>query len=159
MNKISYYFFLLLIAGSCTQALEFDEKPEIQLISMSKNSLAQSFIPDFDSILITIGFVDGDGDFGFNSTDTSKVYVVDSRTGFTYDFRIPQLNASGTRGIEGDITVRTGSVCCIFEDGDVPCTVRPDYPIDTMVYDIYIEDLSGNISNTIRTPTIFISCN
>lgn len=154
-----FYIFLTIIFYSCGPSLEFDEKPEIRLIAMSKNNLSQNSIPDFDSILITIGFIDGDGDFGFNSTDTSKVYIVDSRTGFIYDFRIPQLNASGTRGIEGDITIKTSTTCCIFPDGDIPCSVRSDYPVDTMAYEIYVQDLSGNISNTVQTPPIFISCN
>lgn len=150
--------FMSVFLIGCMDDTIFPEAPEIEITGMSKNSLSQSFIPDSDSILFTLRFRDGDGDFGSNATDTSKVYFVDSRTNFEYSFVIPDVMASGTRGIEGEITVKTGAVCCIFPDGDIPCTPRPDYPIDTMSYLIYLVDLGGRSSDTLRSDDIYISC-
>ncbi len=157
-NSFFYLAFLSSLAYSCSDDTIFAEAPEVEIVGMSKNTLEQSFIPDSDSILFTLKFRDGDGDFGSNATDTSKVYFIDSRTDFEYSFVLPNVMASGTRGIEGEITVKTGAVCCIFPDGDIPCTPRSDYPVDTMNYKIYLVDLGGRSSDTLISEDIYISC-
>lgn len=159
--QLNFFYWLALLCMllySCSDDTIFPEAPELKIVGMSNNTIKQSFIPDSDSILFTLQFRDGDGDFGSNATDTSKIFFVDSRTDFEYSFVIPDIMASGTRGIEGEITVKTGAVCCIFPDGDIPCTPRPDYPVDTMNYFIYLLDLGGRSSDTLRSDEIYISC-
>jgi hypothetical protein len=150
--------FYIGLNYSCSDDTVFPVEPEIEFISQSKNVLLQDIVPDTDSILIVIKFRDGDADFGFSNTDTSRVYLRDSRTNLEQSFRIPDIQASGTKGIEGEITIKTGSLCCIYPDGDIPCSLRTDYARDTMIYEIYVTDLAGNQSNVVSSDAIYIIC-
>lgn len=158
---IRFHTFLsiaICISLSCEPELRFSDAPVIELAGISKNEIKQNFLASADSIIFDIYITDGDGDFGFNQTDTSLIHFIDTRMNFEYTYRIPPINAEGSIGVEGNIRVKTGSLCCIYPDGEIPCSPNPNHPIDTLRYEIFVTDLAGNRSNVLLSPEILILC-
>ena len=109
---------------------------------------------------ITISFTDGDGDIG-SEDNAPEVYIKDSRTGFFSPppSSIPFVPEQGAgNGISGEIYVPIFSACCIHPVTNFICMPFDDYPVDKLVYEIYIVDRAGNQSNTVTTDTIYIRC-
>jgi hypothetical protein len=66
--------FLLIISGSCFDAPEFPVEPQIEFESIQ--FIAAATPSDFDSLILTIHFKDGNGDLGLNKSveDNQKPY-------------------------------------------------------------------------------------
>jgi len=154
-------FFLLLvfltIQWSCLKAPEYPIEPVINLIQVTNDVMKQG---DFntDSTTIVFGFTDGDGDLGDN--DSVNIFLTDERINQSAGtFKIPFLSQNaGAKGISGEIAIKVYTTCCIFPNGQPPCTVSTQYPIDSLVYSIYIEDRAQHKSNVIRTSPIKLLC-
>ena len=168
---IQRYFLFLSFIGlgltACVQPPEYPVEPVIEFVSLSKDVLVQSSSP-IDETYLTISFTDGDGDLGYFEEGSTNVetdlFLKDLRTGadavsFTIPF-VPELGASN--GISGEITVRLLTTCCVYPEDDPsappPCTPYAGYPIDTLVYEVYIVDRAGNESNRIETAPIYLLC-
>lgn len=128
-------------------------------MSLSKDTLVQGngFT---DSIFVRFNFKDGDGDLGSDNSVLRNISLVDRRTNFEDPtFKIPPLPIGGGQtGIEGSITIKVFTTCCVFPDGTPPCLNPSDYPENELSYDIIMTDDSGNTSNTITTPPIVLLC-
>jgi hypothetical protein len=115
-----------------------------------------------DSVIVSFSFQDGDGDLGrTNQEPQNNIFFTDLRTG-TLDntFAIPALPQDGAgNGVEGTIRILLFSTCCIYNDGNDPCTPNPGSPIDTVQYKIQIMDRAGHLSNEIVTTPIILLCN
>jgi hypothetical protein len=162
-----YLFLLLLLAffQACVEPPDYPEGPELEFVSLNKDTILQGSPGNNDELRITFSFTDGDGDLG---TEPSKpIVLTDMRDGsqewsFGFD-AVPELGAAN--GISGEMTViiNTGfsGVCCIYERDDQvsPCG-QPSIlePIDTLIYQIQVTDRAGNVSNVIQTPPIFVLC-
>ncbi len=161
--KVANYFILFIVLFgfySCTPDPSFSEIPEIAFISFSKSEMAQNSL-NTDSLYLKFSFKDGDGDLGNAETLTENIILMDNRTGEVFDrYRIPEIPPIGSQnGIEGEITLKVFTTCCIFPDSTPPCLNPPDYPTNQINFDIYMKDDSGNKSNTLTTEYITLLCN
>ena len=154
-------FLLFVITGiinwSCLKAPEYPIEPVINLITVSNEFMKQG---DFntDSTIIVFGFTDGDGDLGDN--DSVNIFLTDERIGQSAGtFKIPFLSQNaGAKAISGEIAIKVYTTCCLFPNGQPPCTVSTQYPVDSLVYSIYIEDRAKHKSNVIKTTPIKLLC-
>lgn len=149
----------VILLSSCNNDPGFSDAPEIEFVSMSKDTLVQGNAFS-DSILIKFNFKDGDGDLGVDRSVTQNISLTDRRTMFDDPtFKIPPLPIGGGQtGIEGTITVKVYTTCCIFPDGTPPCLNPSDFPENELSYDIVLTDDSGNASNVITTPSLVLLC-
>lgn len=145
----------VILFFGCAKAPNYSNIPEINFISMSKNEVIQFK----DTLNITIGFTDGDGDIG--SDTTINLILTDSRDGSQENkYIIPKIPPLGAKnGISGEISFPITQTCCIFPDGAIPCTPNTKYPKDSLSFKIQIKDAAGNLSNQVETPRIYLKCN
>lgn len=154
----------LICLEACTKPPNYSNIPEIEFLRMSKNLMRQSSLGP-DTVFITFGFTDGDGDLG-TGQEGPEVFVFDGRDNFEKPpYKLPKIDQQGVgNGISGEITILMPTTCCIFPPQNgisyPPCDNSPNAPsmFDTVFYDIYIKDAAGNQSNTIRTPPIALRC-
>ncbi len=146
--------------SACATDPGFSDTPEIEFISLSKDTMVQNSL-NTDSLFLTIAFRDGDGNIGSGSMDvTENIILTDARTGVVFDrFRIPEIPISDIdSGIEGEITMKVFTTCCIFPDGTPPCLSPSAFPTNELTFDIVMVDDGGNRSNEISTQTIILLC-
>lgn len=163
-----YIFFLTLIgltAFGCSNPPTYPLEPVITYEGISRSEIPQSSnsIEDLDTMIIRVGFTDGDGDLG--DADSVNIILKDSRDGFENIFKIKPIPALGSGdGISGTIAIKltnnpnTKYFCCTFPNTRVTCIPSTEYPFDTMSYSIRIRDRAGNWSNSIKTETFSILC-
>ena len=152
---------ICLFLPGCINAPDFAKVPKIEFVSMTKDTMLQGVFQQ-DSLLVTFHFEDGDGDIGREeNADENNVFFIDKRTGqVDNSFGIPFVPPQGSsNGIEGDVHILLFSTCCLFPNGQDPCTPSDLFPYDEIVYEIYITDRAGNESNHIETPPITLICN
>ena len=155
-----YILFIAACASlfsSCVSEPVFDNVPFIKFESVTKNTLIQATPIPRDSALTTISFEDGDGDLG---GDSLAIFVIDTRTGnVETQFRVVSIEQPGTSGaISGTISFPIFGSCCIYDNGQVPCT--PSNPLieQELIYEIFIKDRAGNESNRIQVSPITLIC-
>jgi len=158
-NTIICTILVYVTISSCVNPPDYPDEPVIGFIGMTNNTMNQGFgLDGEDYTEITFSFQDGDGDLG----DTiANVFLVDKRDGvqshsFTVDVIPPQGAANG---ISGEITIKVPTTCCISDNTPVPCQPDPIDPVDTIVYEIRINDRAGNESNMVETSPIYLQCN
>jgi len=146
---------------ACINAPDYPDEPEIEYIGLSKSTLDQNSL-NTDSLFVTFSFTDGDGDLGHEPADTSRnIFIKDLRTGnFQDKFKSPYIPEEGIgNGITGDIELLLFTTCCLFPDASIPpCSAPDQFPLDTVIYEIFIKDRAGNESNKIKTEPIIIRC-
>lgn len=159
---ILFVFALWLIVSACNTGPDESSVPELSFIGMTKNELVQGI--NADTVFVTLGFVDGDGDISIseNNPDKLNLTVRDMRTGNISDrFVVPEIPASGaSNGIRGEMTVKMLSVCCVYPvmDSIPPCSVTSLYPTNELVWEYTLTDDAGNVSNAVVTSPINLIC-
>ncbi|MDX1477555.1 MAG: hypothetical protein R3301_07585 [Saprospiraceae bacterium] len=151
---------VVLCHPGCINAPDFADVPKIEFVSMSKDTLRQGVFQQ-DSLVVTFHFEDGDGDIGREEdAPGNNVFFIDKRTGqLDNSFGIPFIPPQGSsNGVEGDVHILLYSTCCLFPNGQDPCTPSGQFPTDQLEYEIYIIDRAGNESNRITTPVITLLC-
>lgn len=128
----------------CIDPPNYSTTPKLEYRSTDKEFVDELI----EELNITFYFEDGDGDIGLTEQDTfNNLFLIDSRTGFPVDFRIPNIPANGgVDDIRGTIVLTKSDVNCI---GTIA---------DTLTYDIYMIDKAGNQSNVITTDTVIVNC-
>jgi len=134
---------------ACQPIRLFDDVPAISFISVEPLVVTEIT----DSIVITIGFTDGDGDLGLPEEDTtSDVTVFDKRRGLPafgdilYPYRMPVVTPPGNnKQISGEVRLVIQNT---FR--------RPGLTTDTVHYSIQIRDRALRESNIVETPDIVI---
>lgn len=149
---------LLLTLSACLNPPEYPIEPQIEYLRMTKNFMVQNQL-NTDSLLLTIGFTDGDGDIGLDGGGFD-LFITDTRDNFMPPaYRIPKVPEQGIgNGISGEISFIIYTTCCFFPNGQDPCTPSASYPVDTLSYLVYIKDRAGHQSNIIETPPILLQC-
>ncbi len=166
MKLIHYFpFFILVIIFSCTKPPDYPIEPVIEFKELDRNWMVAGRLPT-DSIWITFSFTDGDGDLGNNDT-IHDVYLKDTRFPDIplvnpSRYKLPLVPIQGVgNGISGDITLLVYTSCCTFPEGTyIACDTLAylEFPIDTLVYEIYIIDRAGHESNRILADPIILDC-
>ena len=161
VSKIALLLMVTLTGWQCLQAPDFPDEPFIEFLNLSKDTMDQGVFME-DSLIVRFRFEDGDGDIGReNQASANNIFFIDERTG-TLDntFGIPAIPPEGAgNGVEGEVRVVLFSTCCIYNDGQDPCTPHATKPFDTLQYRIYIMDQAGHKSNEILTSPIILRCN
>ena len=154
--RISYFLAILLVV-SCIKPPEYPDIPELELLGLSTDTMRQSSLNE-DSVVVFLSFTDGDGNIG--SDDSLNVFVTDLRDGFlAHRFRMPKIPPEGANnGITAELTITVYTTCCVYDNGDPPCTPSELVPTNTVSYGIYISDNDGNKSNVVETPLITLKC-
>lgn len=162
------YFFLFLLPLTliiaCSNPPDYPDEPVIEYLRMNKTTIAQgnqNATPD--TLAITFGFTDGDGDLA-SASDSVDVFLSDSRDDFKTTFKLPMLPTQGVgSGISGEITVKIPNtpfqICCTFPNGVTACSPNTQFPTDEFYFTIQLRDRAGNFSNEVDTETITVLCN
>ena len=159
---ISLLLVSMLLVLSCNHGPEYSDVPELSFISISKNQMQQGI--NADTVFVTLGFIDGDGDISITEDNPEKLNlrVVDMRTGNIADnFSVPEIPVSGaSNGITGEMTIKMLGVCCVYpvQDSIPPCSVTPLFPTNELVWEYTLTDNAGNVSNSVLTNPIILSC-
>lgn len=164
--KLRHYFpiLILVIIFSCIKPPDYPIEPVIGFERLSRNSMKQGSTNN-DSIVVTISFTDGDGDLG-HTDSTIDIFVKDTRIpdAAPVPFKMPFVPVQGVgNGISGEISILTYTTCCIYPEGTyIPCDISEQattaYPVDTLIYEIYIMDRAGHESNRVLTDPILLQC-
>jgi len=130
---------ILLILFSCSKE---NPVPVLEFISITP-SIATEYI---DDITITIKYTDEDGDLGENNPDVHNLFVKDLRNDIIYHYRIPQLSPND------DPIHITGNFDVLINGTGINNGTNQD----TVSYEIYAVDRSGNESNIITSSSVII---
>jgi len=158
LQLLSFLGFFLI---GCASPPDYPIEPVIKYERLSSNSMSQSQLNDI--VLATVSFTDGDGDLGDDNGETT-IFITDLRDDSPENSAkiLPKAPEPGANnGISGEITFRLLNSCCIWPPQFLqePCTPSSAYPVDTIVYEVYIVDRAGNESNRVQLEPIFLQCN
>lgn len=142
-----------LLLPSCRRPIE-GAAPSIEIKSISKYTMRQN---GQDSLLLELEFEDHDGDIGDDVSQT--LFISDSRTdSLLATYLVPRISTSDRlRRAKGSISVVVYSACCKYSDG-TSCYPNPNSPTDTVRYKVQLQDRAGNLSNSISSDRINLTC-
>jgi len=142
-NKLGYIALLVFFFAGCKKDdVEFAIEPSIEFISIQPGSIQQ-----YEKVIVTIKYEDGDGDLGENKDGVKNCFVTDNRIGITYEYRIQQLapdNASIP--ITGNLNIDLGAQL-----------LTDSVSQQSASYSIYVVDRAGHRSNSVTTTAVVIS--
>lgn len=166
-HKLFILLVLLTLISACVSEPSFPNEPNISYVSASKTQINQ-----YDSLLLTFYFEDGDGDLGkslvANSSCSSyctfegdsscyndlyfDCFLIDSRDSCYAALTLPDLEPTGNfKAISGEVDVAVPPVYC-------KCGVNPCPSYQDFFYYIVIRDAAGNYSNVVQSETLRILC-
>ncbi len=149
MRKLLAILVPLLLLNACDDSPVFPLEPEISFVSITPEQTTQFTA---DEITLTLHYQDGDGDLGYEGTEKiNNLYVTDTRDFFstnparTTAYSIPSLTPDTRKpSIQGDISISI-------------MTPPAEPNAEPLVYEVYIVDRAGNISNVITTTPIIVN--
>ncbi|MEX2589860.1 MAG: hypothetical protein WD334_06620 [Chitinophagales bacterium] len=150
MYRIFVFFLILFVLQSCGKEPDDNENPKgeipetpyIELQDFNPKSIQQ-----FDSVVFTIFYQDGDGDLGFQSGDSLSLWITDERFPLEQGFHIPPLSPVDTAiSIQGTFQVTLKNV--ILENQSVS--------EEKATFAIKIKDRVGNWSNEVESGELTI---
>ena len=152
--------FAMLFISACSKKPNFPEAPVLTFESWNKAEVVQGTLED--QVTLTISFTDGDGDLISDNNEPS-VFFMDMRDSSTFKtFALPQIPEIGVNnGISGEIEMtilETSGFCCLYPNGAPACQPADGFPINELIYEIFMEDRAGHRSNIIRTAPLIIRC-
>ncbi|MEM8908608.1 MAG: hypothetical protein AAGD05_12225, partial [Bacteroidota bacterium] len=99
-----------------------------------------------ESIILTLGYEDGDGDLGSRDPDVNSIFIHDQRLEKADEYYLGPLAPAGASiSIQGDLNIALANTF-ILGNADEEQTV----------FSIYVVDQAGNKSNTVQTDPITI---
>jgi hypothetical protein len=186
-NRVYLFFVLIssLFVGSCKKAPNYSIIPSINFVSINTTAYpATSSQPAVDSIGITFGFKDGDGDIGNSPAQnydffvnllkkkqgTFQVIISDTSQGTSYNGSLPLLSPYNVTGpIDGNIKYNipfqyhsyiingTKINYAIVSNGIGQYSTQDTiFQFDTLRFQIQIKDRANHFSNKIETTPIVI---
>ena len=133
---------MIFLLTSCKKdKKEYETTPVITFKSISPNP-----VTEYEPLLITFEYTDGDGDLGENNASVKNLFVTDNRIGITYSYRIQQLSpANAIIAIQGTM------------DAKIDNAVITNNAVEQYVnYSLYVTDRAGHKSNIITTNDVLI---
>ena len=161
--RIFFVVILILKLSSCVSPPDYSDVPTLEFRSFSKLMMNQGVFEE-DSVILTLYFTDGNGDFGNAGQDIEKnIFILDKRTNETFrEYKAPFVPVEGAgNGISGTISIKIYSTCCIFPPvtGIFPCEKSDEFPFNDLTLDVFLKDRAGNQSNTVTTSVLKLNCN
>ncbi len=149
MRKLPIIILLLFLLIACDDSPVFPLEPEIFFVGISPEQATQYTA---DEIQLTIRYQDGDGDLGYEGSERiNNLYITDTRSFFatnpsrTAAYSIPSLTPDTRRpSIQGEITISI-------------MTPPAEPNAELLVYEVYLVDRAGNMSNVIKTTPITVN--
>jgi len=140
---------VFIIITSLFSACKKDEEKYSDVPAITFESISPGIVKQFsDSLIVTIGYEDGNGDLGENGSDVKNAFVTDSRNDLTYGFRVKQLAPTDASIIiKGKLLIVIPQVALNNLTGIS----------ETATFSIYLEDRAGNKSNVVNTSSITIT--
>ncbi len=122
---------------------KFTTEPQIKFKSIGPTVMRN--LPGL-KLFVTFQLTDKDGDFGFKGEDSSYVYVrAVSIPGTTLDsVKFPDLSLKTDGSMDAEITADISSALATTNTGTTE-------KIDTLFFEIYVQDFAKNKSNVITT--------
>ena len=164
VRKITIYIGLLFLPLiiSCAKSPDLDKNPYIEFVEIINNRIAQS--NQADSVIFVLYFEDGDGNLRPADGITPNVFLRDRRDStISFSFTSPDIPREGSgNGIRGTLSLSAnilrGDLCCIYPNGQPPCT--PSFPLitDSIYYDLFLFDADGNKSNIVLAGPLLLLC-
>lgn len=162
LSKFVILFIVIVFSIGCQTSNDFSDIPYLEFRSFSKMEMKQGSVNQ-DSVILTLFFTDGDGDFGTDSRDPDlNIFIKDLRTGNEFrSFKSPFIPLDGVgRSISGTIRLKIFTTCCIFPPdlGVFPCERTPQVPTNSLPLEIFIRDRAGNDSNIVKLDPLTLLC-
>jgi len=143
MRRIGIVLLLLSFALiSCKKDEAFTFEPSIEFKSISPGTIKEYR----DSVVITISYLDRNGDLGENETEIPNAFVKDLRNNLTYSFRIRQLAPEASIAIQGNLSIVIPQVAL----------VNSTATSESATFEVYVKDRAGLESNKIITSAVSI---
>lgn len=143
MKKIASIIFLLgIMLISCKKDDEVDFAPSIEFKSISPGTIEEYR----DSVVITISYLDKNGDLGENETEIPNAFVRDLRNNLTYSFRIRQLAPNTEIAIQGNLEIVVPQVA----------RINSNSAIESATFEVFVKDRAGSESNKVTTSAVTI---
>lgn len=143
----------MLLTGLFFSACKKDKyttAPQIKYKSVSpnfSNNDIQSVAP-----VITFSITDAEGDLGITDKDTARIFLKNLLTGKFDSLDFPDLRDISKADFKAEVLASVGKV--------LDCRPVPGglVHIDTLYYELYVEDFAKNKSNTIVTGATYYEC-
>lgn len=134
--------FLGITILSCKKDEAFTLEPSIEFKSISPGTIKEYR----DSVVITISYLDRNGDLGENDTEIPNAFVKDLRNNLLYSFRIRQLAPDEAIAIQGNLSIVIPQVAL----------VNSNVTSETATFEVYVKDRAGLESNKITTSAVSV---
>jgi hypothetical protein len=143
MRRIGTILLLLSFAlMSCKKDEAFTFEPSIEFKSISPGTIKEYK----DSVVITISYLDRNGDLGENETEIPNAFVKDLRNNLLYSFRIRQLAPEASIAIQGNLSIVIPQVGLVNSNSSS----------ETATFEVYVKDRAGLESNKITTSAVSV---
>lgn len=159
--KLAIVFCVSLLGMiSCYKTPEYPIEPVIKFDSYSFTNPYQALTDG--SMYIT--FTDGDGDLGKTSNNDvvniNSIIIRNTKNNLIDTANIPYIPKKGTTdAISGKIEVKIYNSTLgggFIDEADLLLLQKP---LDTLIYEVFIKDRAGHVSNTVTTPPLIVRSN
>ena len=173
-------FVMLIVA--CSTPPEYPIEPQIAFNGYSTCKVDFDTIPlhisgQLDTVFVKIDFTDGDGDSGYETTDTATcdfctwdgptsclshptrdLFLFDLRDSCMTAYNMPYITETNSNGsVKGVVKLDVFGICCKKNVG-IPCGLSAVPVADTLLYQIVIRDKAFHYSNRITLPPVYVHC-
>lgn len=150
MRKIFFSILIFAFLISCKKEKGNDPLPVINntpsIISVKLNS---TNINQFDDLVFTIAYTDGNGDLGEEDADINSIFITDLRDNtIVHEFHLQPLAPVGQDvTIQGNLKVHLNNVILLDQNNTS----------ENALFSVKIIDRAGNNSNTVTTSSVKIN--
>lgn len=142
MRILTAILFLCILISCKKEDDLLSDVPNLELISIGPSSVVQFE----DSVVIKLAYEDGNGDLGGFPADSVNLFVVDTRNGVPFEFRIQELVPGGAEvPIKGTLSITLQNLFLTGSGSQ-----------ENVTFEIYAYDRAGNKSNVVKTPSVIV---
>lgn len=157
-------FFISIFFPTCKEKEEYPPVPQLEFADF----LTFRTLDDIDSLgILTVSYVDGDGDLGLYPFDTGvnffvSYFVMDNgvlKAGTRYN---PTTGEIDTINFNARIPLLAPEDYSGWIKGEIEDTINPlrdptsQKALDTIMFEVYVVDRADNQSNVVQTPLILV---
>lgn len=139
----------MLVLSACKKD-EFESTPQIEFVDISPNVLSMAVNnPDDPSIpKLILEVTDAEGDFGGPGiTDSSWIFIKNTRSGNLDSFRFPNLDRAPKKDFKAEVSIS------LYNSLECFSSAPPSPRLDSSYFEVYVTDSKNHKSNVITTPT------